>query len=176
VVHPGILRTPLRTPRSELYDCWSGQVPCHDRRQGASRIHKGVATCFWCGRSRRCQTAGANTRLQRVASRDLGFPFHQEALCARLRHWETGRHGIAIDAGRDEAITPKRPMWPSPRLLRRSSAFTVAALCCVWSQREKVASSMTLISTVDGRHSLPNAICRVCRSDAACRDGPHRTR
>jgi hypothetical protein len=82
------------------------------------------------------KTAGANTRLQRVVFRDLCFPFQQEGLCARLRRLETGRHGIAVEAGRDEAVAPKRPMWPAPRL--PSQTVTATALCVGATRKSRV--------------------------------------
>lgn len=58
-----------------------------------------------------CQTdiyATMKIERPRVAFQDLGSKFQQEALSTSLRHLKTGRHRVAVDAGRDEAIAPKQ--------------------------------------------------------------------
>lgn len=111
MVHPGFLRTPLRTPRSEHYRCWSGPGPM-------SRSHTGSVTHILEG----CQTrflhdyeeAGAACHVSR-------FVLNDATGRARNVQRRDGRR-IASDSERDEAIAPKRFIWPPPALLQRCIA------------------------------------------------------
>jgi hypothetical protein len=99
-------------------------VAIADRERHAYNV--GVATCFWCIFFWKTlkQRSHAVLKIQppRIEFQDL-----KDCECQQdARVQDGGQPRIAVDAARDESIAPRRPMWSSPVLLRRTSTITVA--------------------------------------------------
>jgi hypothetical protein len=165
---------------------WSSQVPCRDRRQGASRLYiKGVATCFWCSVSRSwwvgaCEHAVAACRVSRFG---ISVPAGS-TLRARLPRL---RGGMALQSMPNamKQLHRNAPIWP-PHPTRLPVLVLVLLCCrtllllllcwwwwwsCAWRRREKGASSMNG-HFASGRDrpvlSLPQTPCAGAAEAAVC--------
>ena len=150
VVLPGFLRTPLRTPRSEYYRCWSGPGPM-SRSQTGSVTHRAwktqhVSVAADSGKlSNSSSCAIVKMRAPRVAFQDLNCMFQPYALAASRDGTEARR--IANVTDRDEAIAPKRSLWSPPAQPRRRRA----GHDCADSHSPEVVECFFLVATRESR-------------------------
>jgi hypothetical protein len=111
-----------------ITDVGQVRVPCRDRRQGASRIQRGSRNMFLVHLFLECPQTVLVCGSENTAAACRVSRFERlQVPASRMHAIKTGqRPRIAVDATRDEAIAPRRPMWSTPRLLRRTSTITVA--------------------------------------------------